>query len=150
MYKKIIAIILLLVAFFPCNAFAKDKTIKEEVKYLSLNYFKPILNTPDKSEKNFNNLSEEKQRQLYKKHSEFISKKISELEKVEVSTPVSEYKEAMIVFNKVVLEGMILLQKEDLNHSDMILTVALSKAVGEALNELKYEFIDLTGELFLL
>ena len=148
MYKKIIAIILLLVAFFPCNAFAKDKIIKEEVMHLSLNYFKPILDTPNKSEKNFNNLSKEKQRQLYKKHSEFISKKISELEKVEVSTPVSEYKEAMIVFNKVVLESMILLQKEEVNDSDVILAVALNRAIGEAHNELKYEFIDLTGKFF--
>ena len=168
MYKKVITIILLLLAFFPCNVFAKDKTPIHEVVDISINYGVQMANIYDDwesvlepmlldaytfkesvSQKDF-----EKLKQKSKVAFDEMQKKITELEKLDVSYPVTEYKRAWIVIFKIMQQEMNWFVtsgydaiKAEYKHQTKysIFTRANQKAIKYALEDLNRECVILTG-----
>ena len=145
MYKKVITIILLLLVFFPCNVFAKDNTLKDEVIALTKNYYIPIETVAI----SFHNMSKEHKREQSKTCVDKVLKKLNELEKTEVSTPLSEYKQAVIVFSKVSLEYILHMGKaDDTNYESRLEGNTLIDVWKKSQTEVTEEFRVITGVRF--
>ena len=76
MYKKVVAIILLLLVWFPCNVFAKNKILKEEVYELTRNHYTPIMGIMQDFRKDLGDFTLKNRKQQFEKHSEDLIKKI--------------------------------------------------------------------------